>query len=128
MNRKLKVAALSILIGTLVLFVGNGASRLLAQDAGTGTNQTTGDQGKVKPDGLVVDWVDIARLVAAQDVLICAPRPRERVAHIERDVGRRPGANALRDSLFGFVCDWLDHANLVHVDVKGCFSVSQSCN
>ena len=58
MNRKLKVAALSILIGTLVLFIGNGASSLLAQDAGTGTNQATGDNTKAKPEGLVTDWLN----------------------------------------------------------------------
>ncbi len=60
MNRKFKAAALSILIGALVFFIGNGGSDLLAQvDPGAGTNQTAGT-GNEKPklDGLVVDWLD----------------------------------------------------------------------
>jgi len=59
MNRKLKVAALSILLGTLILLIGNGSSHLIAQEAKAGDNQTTGDGGsKVKQDGLVVDWLN----------------------------------------------------------------------
>jgi len=60
MNRKLKVAALSILLGTFVLLIGNGGSHLLAQEGtatGTATdNQATGDKPKL--DGLVVDWLN----------------------------------------------------------------------
>ncbi len=59
MNRKLKVAALSILLGTLVLLIGNGGSHLLAQEGTATGTQTTGDGGtKPKLDGLVVDWLN----------------------------------------------------------------------
>ncbi len=60
MNRKLKVAALSIFIGTLVLLVGNGGSHLLAQEGTATNNQTTTGSNANKPklDGLVVDWLN----------------------------------------------------------------------
>ena len=57
MNRKLKVAALSILFGITVSIVGSDVSYLLAQQQQGGGNQTSGG---VKPnqEGLVTDWLN----------------------------------------------------------------------
>ena len=55
MNRKLKVAALSILFGISVSIIGSDVSYLLAQQQGTG-NQTAGD--RPKQDGIVTDWLN----------------------------------------------------------------------
>ena len=51
MNRKLKAAALLIVIGALVIIIGNDGSRLLAQTA-----ENKGD-GKDK-SGLITDWLN----------------------------------------------------------------------
>ena len=58
MNRKLKVATLSILFGIIVSIVGSDVSYLLAQQQGSG-NQTSGGGGnKQKLDGIVTDWLN----------------------------------------------------------------------
>jgi hypothetical protein len=52
MNRKLKVAALSILFGLTVSIIGSDVSDLLAQQQGSGS----GD--KQKQEGIVTDWLN----------------------------------------------------------------------
>ncbi len=58
MERTAKILTLSIIIGVLVLFLGNGTLELIAQPAAGKKGGGTTTKSKKKQDGLVVDWLN----------------------------------------------------------------------